>query len=181
MASDLGGPDLTSLEGRLSSIETHHIELQRDVASLAKDVSALTQATHSMASTVQALGKSQTEGLRTNWSVVFAGISVAVLVAGLVVYQPLNSLTTYYREHVIDGHPNNVLVKLSEFEVRIDAEMTRRLGQLTAIEARLDEMAIRQERVSERVLGMERDVYSGASYWAGRPITADPKTQDTDR
>ena len=157
-------------EKRISAIETNHLDLQKDVSSLAKDLGALTASVKSLTGAISTIAQNQTSSLKTNWSVIFAGLGLVVLVAGLVIYEPLNSLQEYHRSHIKDGHPKSVLDKIQADEAKLESRLDRKQIQLIDIEKRLDQISQTQESTKERMLGIERDIYTHASYRAGRPV-----------
>lgn len=158
-------------ESRFAQFEQGHILLQKDVSELAKDVSALTQAVHGITTSVRTLSERQVASVQTNWGVIFSGIGIAVLVAGLVFYQPLNLLSALHREHTKDGHPKSVLDKIHADESSFRNRLDRKQSQLEKIESRLDSMAANSEKVKEQVLNIERTLYPGARYRKGRPVS----------
>lgn len=156
-------------EGRLASIEAGHLQLLHDVSELTKDLGSLLQASSTAADAVKTLAANQAATARTNWNGVIAGLVAFIMVIGLVVYEPLHELRTSLGHHLGDGHPNSVVSRIS-----LDAERNRiRHENISATfdakQRQLEKILVTNKGTEERLLAIEREVYSDAQYRAGRP------------
>ena len=160
---------LTAIENDQATIKGTLADVQKTMSAMARSESATAQAVKSITASLDSISTNQTTNLRTNWGVIFAGLTVAAIFFGLVVYDPLNKLMDDHQQHVEDGHPTSVLDRIMADERRLEHRLDRKQQQLTEIEKRIDELANRQSSMIERMLSVERDVYIGAQYRAGRP------------
>lgn len=168
-------------EGRFTAIEKNHLQLQKDVASLAKETSALAAAIQGITNSITGIASTQNANLKTNWSVVFAGLSVVVLVVGLVIYGPLSTLIEGHKDHIDDGHPQSVLSRseliVSAFNARMDRRQTEDDKTRQLLDETILSLAEFRAGASERILDIEREIYAGSIYRSGRPIPLEPKPQ----
>lgn len=161
-------------EGRFSAIESNHLQLQRDISALTKDVATAIQATDNLVQSVRVVADNQTINTRTNWGVVLTGLVVFVMIMGLVVYEPMGMLTTDVSGHLKDGHPTSVIDKVDASTLRIESRLDRKSMLLNELMSKVDSLAITQTGTLERLLGIERELYPGATYRSGRPTGGRP-------
>ena len=158
------------LQDRMSVIERNHIALQRDVQNLTANVASIATSVKGMEASIEKMSERQLSSARTNWSNLASWAAVGMLVLGLVVYEPLRGLQTAVSEHLMDGHPESVLIRLEADEKKLEERLNRKQEQLLIIEEKLDSMNILAHANEQAVLNIEREVFSGSMYRSGRPI-----------
>ncbi len=151
--------DKNDINDRLGSLEKNYHTISQDVA-------ALTAAVQGLADNVRRL----TEGAKTNWTNIASWVGVMLIMLGLVFYEPMRSIDNMVHHHIKDGHPISVTEKFEAVDEGFQRNLSKNSQQLSVIEQRLDKLDTDAAKSEERLLDIEREVYSGASYRAGRPI-----------
>lgn len=68
---------------------------------------------------IVASDKERLESRQTNWGVLLSGVTVIILVLGLIVYQPLQEVRHLIAEHTKDGHPSTVVEKVNTVDEKV--------------------------------------------------------------
>jgi len=158
------------MQDRMRMIEQNHIALQRDVQSLTANVSSIATSLKGMEHAIETMADRQITGGKTNWANLAAWAGVLIIVLGLVVYKPLENLSTEVYTHLRDGHPESVISKILADETKLEERLDRKQFQLEKIEERLDRIDTLATSQEQNILSLERDIYTGSMYRSGRPI-----------
>ena len=150
--------ELSALDKRVAAMENNHIAIQKDITALTRDVASLTTNVKTITDSLKSIATASQVNARTNWGVIASWAGVVVVLVGLVVYEPLRNLAHGHSEHVRDGHPVSVIDKIDAIT-----------GRVVIIENWKDTNADSDARTEERLLNIEREVFSGTSYRSGRP------------
>ncbi len=156
--------DMSVTVGRLEqSIENTNIALRDFAGRTNQNIDRLTK-------NIEELTRNQFLGRQTNWGMIASWAAVLVLLLGLVVYQPLQELRQGINHHKQDGHPASVISRVLELHKATDAEV----HELEDWKKQMDVWVLEKQGtikgMEERILDLEREMYSGATYRAGRPI-----------
>lgn len=157
-------------DARFTALETQLLSLAKDVTSLATDLSGIMQAVKSQSISIGQLADNQQRSMRTDWPVVVSSVGVVVLIAGLVLYEPLRSMREVVFGHLGDGHPDSVIQRIDVLDKLVSEESQVRAALALRFEDRLDHIDLEDTGLAERVLNVEREIFTGSQYRSGRPV-----------
>lgn len=131
-------------------------ELGTRIVRVESQIEALTNDVRSLAKSVEAMADALTNSQRTNWGVVFAGVSSMVAVVVLYVAPFVNEQAeikevvkqhqTAYVEHISDGHAAR-LIQLEKQVLALEREQRERFSRAAAYIDRLswDAVTVRRD------------------------------------
>jgi len=134
-----------------SDIDRRLSKLEAVVESLAGNIGRITDDIGKLAGILQ-------QRSQTNWGTIFAGITLVVLLVTGYVGLPLNALSERFAEHRASQDAR-------------DKQTWQHHGRL---DERIRQLEGDREAYKERVTAIEREVFAGAQYRAGRPIRSTP-------
>jgi len=142
---------LDRLEGVVEGIATNQARLESSITN--------------MSSNIDRLIDTVTQNSRTNWGNYAAWSGVILIVAGLVVYQPLTAVEENLAEHIKDGHPHTVIQRVEDLEdnaIKQDDWMlehnqnnVRTSEKLRALEKVVEDIRAEQLRRTQKVYKTE--------------------------
>ena len=156
-----------NIDSRVTALETAVENVTNQLSGLS---TRLDEKFSKLDGTLSRLYSRQEESTKTNWGTLAAWAGVILIIAGLVIYQPLTEMRMGFFDHARDGHPTTVKERVDLVNGMHEFRLEKLEYWKTQSELWMEKHGEKNAKFEERILDIEREIYSGAAYRAGRPI-----------